>query len=403
MFHRILLAVAAAVLLPGVAVAQTVSLDALARSVEQETSPGHGGPSPEIVTIRPEFLAALRAELRDGGREVSIFTQLQGGQLEIVEVAGDMRYRAPAGCARCAGRSPIEIHTHPYENPISIIDLSIAEGGRRPVLVVTHDGLYLAIWSSDLAERGGVSRSTRIHRYSLFANRLECPARPPADGWSARTRMGRNVEAVMRAAAPAFGVRLYRLRDGAFRRMASMAATDSVFDWRAPVARSEFNLHERTLLRTAQAMQIGTAAGDGALFDPTILSAAWTDLWTRPPQVESEARAVLTDGLGLSYRLLSAQALGWFEPLPTTFYADDVGDTTRQSVRFTSVQYAADCSAVLVLEGAQAFAPDGVRYARGWRRSLDFTGPENAGWTPIDATDLPTDHHVPWGSSSEVD
>lgn len=374
------------------ALAQTVSLDAIAGQTAAGSRPQSPDKAPKTISIRPELAATLRAQVLDGGREVGLFLAYEDGRLRFDRAVGGQRYTAPGACPDCDFQMPLNAHTHPYENPFSVIDITLVAQRNAPSLVVTTRGMYLALPTMETQRTQPFGELRR--RYALFGNRLECPAAAPDDGWSAPTAMGRNVEGPMRGAAAALGVAIYVLDGDTFRRIDGVDASDPVFDPAHRVTLADLNLYEATLLRV---MAAATRAGWTGAFDAAADDPEWMALMTRMGEggrtpADYDAMPFIRDRTNPIGRL-------WFEALPTTVYGHPFADQSVPDLPFTSVQYSPDCAEVWVLRGRQGFRPETVVYEAGWRQARDG-GMTEAGWTPMAPADLPTGHAVPWGSSA---
>ena len=382
----------AVLLLAAPAVASgTVSLDEIAEQTLDSASSPSLAETPERITIDPALRDALLAQTLDGGREQSLAIRFLRGRLTFDRATPGLRYQTGDICQTCNYPQPIRGHTHPYENPFSVVDLKLAAASGSPNLVVTRGGqIYLALPTS--GSRALVEeRNQRILRYGLFANRLQCPARAPADGWAASTPMGRNVEIVMRGAAHDLGVAIYVLEGSTFRRLANVDHDERVLRVDEPVTTDQLNAYELSLLRVLHQVRLNgdvDPSGADRRFEAMLSGGEKTE---KNPSPEAKTDAI---------ELAQDWALGardvWLAALPTTAYRRNFADPTVSVLPFASVQWSGDCRNLLVLEGEQTFAPNGVRYSRGWRRPATATGAWNEGWTPMDPDALPTGQVVPW-------
>ena len=368
------------------------SLDGLAAWVQHGARPRSFDAAPERLTIDPALHQALAASVLDGGMEAGLHIALRDGRLSLARVIRGQRYRTADDCYDCFFPRPIRAHTHPYENPFSVQDLMLAASNDDTMLMVTTAGqVWLALPTKRARRDPGFSTPLR---YALFGNRLECPARPPSDGWAAPTAMGRRVEAVARAAAADLGLVLYVANPGEdLRRLAPVTHDVTALDPARVVPVGDLNLYETTLLRLmahqGQAPALAATEfrpGDGmALYDAAVASVSPTE-----PDAEYQ------EAMSLLGNLAASVSDEWFAALPTTVYATPFGDLETSTLPFRSVQMSDDCRDVMVLEGEQAFAPNTVAYTRGWRRPADGAGAANAGWTAMNTADLPRDDVVPW-------
>lgn len=377
----------------------TTRLDDLAELALKRAYPDTPETAPDIIEIDPALAAALRAEPIDGGREKTLYLKLEQTGLVLARSIAGERYRATGRCTDCDFETPIDGHTHPYENPLSVQDLVLTVDRRKPSLMAARDGrLWLAVptqASLDLPD--GASTGWTPLRHGFFSNRLECPARAPSDGWASDTAMARRVETAARAAAHQLHIALYVAEPGGlFRKLAPMPASDELLRWDRAFTPAELNAHERTLLRllhVANGWRIKNGVVWPAPDQPMPELQALLD--AAPEEEEAEVPEVVDGARKVANRASLASAR-WFSALPTTVYAQPFSDPTVPELSFASVQTSADCRDILLLEGVQTFAPDTVRYTRGWRRPRDLAGPETEGWTPIDPADFPTGQVVPW-------
>ena len=373
------------------AAAQT-SLDELAVRAMTRDFPASPEAAPETLDIDAGLAAALRAQPVDGGREKTLYMALVDGRLEPRKSALGERYRATGRCFDCDFPQPIHAHTHPYDNGLSVIDLLLAAQRKQPMLMAAHEGLlWLAVPTAEtLALNDHALDDWPPIRFGLFSNRLECPTRTPPDGWLGDSTMTRAVEAQARAAAAALRLALYVAEPGQpFRKLATPPADIPVLDPRRPLSAADLNAHERTLLSAMRAAGAGEVWPGPSTPDP-VLEAALN------LPAEEELNPAVSGGLRNIGNLTGRARAFWFSALPTTVYASSFSDPATPELAFVSVQNSPDCRETRVLEGVQTFAPDGVRYSRGWRRPRDLAGPAHAGWTPLAPADLPTDHLVPW-------
>lgn len=344
--------------------------------------------APERIRLNPTLAAALRAEPIPGGREKTLYLSLEGDDLILRRaIAGD-RYRATGFCADCDFVQPIRGHTHPYENPFSVVDLAIASREMKPSLMVTTTG---QIWLA-LPTGATVAHDSDIAtRYALFQGRLECPggrlAPAPADGWASPSAMGRRVELAARTAAAQFGLALYVAEPGEdFRRIAGLPPRPELAEG-AVVAASDLNIQEISLLRLLHA---------ASLSKPTA-PVAWPEPNRPYPALDHRLAVPSRTGVFRTASAIAGQAsAAWFSALPTTVYLTPFSDLSVDRLPFVSVQNSDDCRRVMVLDGVQTFAPDGVRYTRGWSRPRSSTAAPEVDWTPMTAADLPSGQVVPW-------
>ena len=361
---------------------QTATLASVAADTLAGRLPATPADAPEAISIEADLATALRAEPLPGGREKTLYISLDDGVLTLRRSIAGARYRASGVCTDCDFRQALRGHTHPYENPFSVIDLEIAAREKRASLMVTRNGqIWLALPTRAIPKSGPDPRATL--RYAVFGNRLECPARTPPDGWAASSVMGRRVEIVARATAREFGLALYVANPGeGFRRVEGMAA-DGIPSRGAVIRAADLNPFEMTLARLLH------AAGRPAtpLPGPTEAYTALDDFLAGRAGIDS------TGGLET---LVNGASQSWFSPLPTTVYLDDFSDLSLSELRFVSVQNSADCARILVAQGSQSFDPDAVRYGHGWSRERISTAPLLEGWTTMSAEEMPTGQVVPW-------
>ena len=361
---------------------QTPTLASVAADVLAGRLPASPAEAPAAVSIEADLAAALRAEPIPGGREKTLYFSLDDGVLTLRRSIAGARYRATGVCTDCNFRQALRGHTHPYENPFSVIDLDIAAREKRASLMVARNGqIWLALPTRAIPKAGPDPRATL--RYAIFGNRLECPARTPADGWAASSVMGRRVEIVARAAAQEFGLALYVADPGENLRRVQGVAADGVPARGEIIRAADLNLYETNLARLLHA---GGRPGE-PLPGPT---------QDYPALDEFLADRVGIDSTGGLDVLTNGVSRNWFTPLPTTFYLDDFSDLSLPELRFVSVQNSADCSRLMVMQGAQTFDPDTVRYIRGWSRDRTSTAPFTADWTAMTEADFPTGQVVPW-------
>jgi|GEM_PF-4222109 len=381
------------VLVAGPVLAQPAptSLDGLATWVQHGARPRNAEAAPERLTIDPALHAALAASVLDGGMEAGLHIALRDGRLSLARAIPGRRYRTADDCADCFFPRPIRAHTHPYENPFSVQDLMLAASNDDTMLMVTTAGQVWLALPTKRARRD--ARDSTPLRYALFGNRLECPARPPADGWAAPTAMGRRVEAVARAAATDLGLVLYVANPGEdLRRLAPTPHGVIALDPAQVVPAGDLNLYETTLLRLmAHQGRPALAAtpfrpdGEMAPYDAAVATLS-----------QSGPGAEYQGALALVGNLSARVSDEWLSALPTTVYTVPFGDLAAPTLPFRSVQMSDDCRSVLVLEGEQTFAPNTVVYARGWRRTVDEPGAANEAWAAMDPTDFPRGQVVPW-------
>jgi hypothetical protein len=394
----------AALLLAAPASAATsMTLDELAAQVNVPALPRDVALAPDGITIGAALRDILLAQPLEGGREQTVYLRFDpaAGALSFDRAIPGDRYRASGRCDDCDYPKPIQVHTHPYENPFSVVDLIIAGRTRTVSLVAARDGrLWLAIpttGSHDIARE-----EWREFRYALFGNRLQCPARTPPGGWAASTPMARNVEIVARAAAHDLKVALYVLDPGqtVFRKLADFDHGEPMFAIDRPFQVADFNAYEMALLRTLDLASGDRETREGPWFgreagiDPRGGSATLPARLATPPD-ESDDPAV--QGAPRNAASIAADASAhWLRPLPTTIYRVPYRDLSRASLPFASVQYSADCRDILVLQGEQVFVPDAVAYTRGWRRPRAQSGPWSEGWQELSPAGFPTGQSVPW-------
>lgn len=341
--------------------------------------------APPIIALNPDLAAALRAEPIDGGRERTLYLALADGRLSLARSIVGSRYRATGTCLDCDFVQPIRGHTHPYENPFSVVDLRIAASEGRPSLMVTTAG---QIW---LALPTGATRPPApdiAERFALFGNRLECGVETPADGWAAPSAMGRRVEVIARVAADQLGLALYVADPGQdFRKLAPVPTDIEAVAPKGIVHAAELNTYERSLLRLL--LRAGqTPAGQ---------TVAWTPPTEPYPALDRALSAPARYGVLRMAAFIAAGAESqWFSALPTTVYVEGFADLDKDELPFVAVQNSADCSRVLVMEGRQTFAPDTVRHSRGWWRDRTSTAPIEQSWTEMAGADFPTGQVVPW-------
>lgn len=341
--------------------------------------------APATIAVDPDLAAALRAEPIDGGREKTLYLELADRRLSLARSIVGSRYRATGACLDCDFVQPIRGHTHPYENPFSVVDLRIAAAEGRPSLMVTTAG---QIW---LALPTGETRPPTpniAERFALFGNRLECGVAAPADGWAAPSAMGRRVEMVARVAADQLGLALYVAHPGQdFRKLAPVPTDIEAVAPKGIVHAADLNTYERSLLRLLH----------GAGQTPGGQTVAWTPPTEPYPALDRALSAPARYGVLRMAAFIAAGAESqWFSALPTTVYVEGFADLEKDELPFVAVQNSADCSRVLVMEGRQTFAPDTVRYSRGWWRDRTSTTPIEQGWTEMGDADFPTGQVVPW-------
>ncbi len=365
------------------ALAQVPTLDSIAADALSHRYPASPQAAPAAISIDPDLAAALRAEPLPGGREKTLYFALDDGRLTLRRSIAGARYRATGSCLDCHFRQPVRGHTHPYENPFSVMDLELAAGGNTPSLMVARNGqIWLAL---PTRARPKSDRDPRAAlRYALFGNRLECPAMTPADGWASTTVMGRRVEAVARTAAAEFGMALYVADPGQdFRRVEGLTGTAMPAPGRLRAA--DLNAYERSLSRLLHAAVFRNSDGWP---EPTEAFPALDAFFAQNAGDPTAGLERLTDSAGSRYN--------WFSALPTTLYLTRYNDLSAPELPFVSVQNSADCSRIMVLQGRQSFEPDGVVYERGWSRDRASIAPLEEGWTVMTAADMPTGQVVPW-------
>jgi hypothetical protein len=368
---------------PATATAQTPTLDSIAADALVNRYPANLEAAPAAISIRPELADALRAEPLPGGQEKTLYFALDDGVLTLRRSIAGARYRASGVCLDCSFRQPISGHTHPYENPFSVIDLEIAAGENRPSLMVARNGqIWLALPTRARPKTGRDPRA--ILRYAMFGNRLECPAITPPGGWASTTVMGRRVEAVARTAAVEFGLALYVADPGQdFRRVEGLEGTAMPPPNR--IRDVELNPYERSLARLLHAAAFRNNDG-------------WPEPTEPFPALDAFFAEQAGDPSGGLDRLTNGAAAhsNWFSALPTTMYLTPFDNLEARELRFVSVQNSADCTRLMVLQGRQTFEPDGVVYEWGWSRDLASTAPVEEGWDIMTAAEMPTGQVVPW-------
>lgn len=394
----------AALLLAAPAAAETaMPLAELAGYINNRLLPSTVAASPEAISIDAALRDRLLTLPLDGGREQNFYLRFDpaAGTLSFERAVMGARYRATGVCDDCNYPQPVQGHTHPYENPFSVVDLIIAGRTNRASLMAASDGrLWLAVPSAK--SRDIALEEWREFRYALFGNRLQCPARTPPGGWASTTAMGRNVEIVARAAAHDLKVALYVLDPGAtaFRKLPDFDHGEPLFDIDRRFEVGDLNAYEMALLRTLTLASATREAAEG----PWLNRESEIDPRGPAPRLDAElaAPADETDppeiqGAPRNAANIASDARGyWFRPLPTTVYRASFADLSRPTVPFVSVQLSADCRDVMVLQGEQSFAPNGVAYTRGWRRERSGAGPWNAGWRPMEPDRFPRGQVVPW-------
>lgn len=363
--------------------AQVPTLDSIAADALAQRYPSSPQTAPAAISINPELAAALRAEPLPGGQEKTLYFALDDGALTLRRSIAGARYRATGVCADCNFRQPIRGHTHPYENPFSVIDLEIAAGENRPSLMVARNGqIWLALPTRVRPKTGRDPRA--VLRYAMFGNRLECPATVPPDGWASTTLMGRRVEVVARTAAREFGLALYVADPGEdFRRVEGLDGTALPPPGRVRAA--DLNVYERSLSRLLHAAAFRNNDG-------------WPEPTEAFPVLDAFFAEQVSDPTAGLERLTGGAAanFNWFSALPTTLYLTPFNNLAAQELRFVSVQHSPDCSRVTVLQGRQTFEPDGIVYEWGWSRDRASTAPLEEGWTVMAPADMPTGQVVPW-------
>lgn len=368
------------------------TLDALAAWVQIGNRPVDAARAPATLSIDRELQSQLIGTVLDGGMEATLHLALRDGRLSLARTVAGRRYRTSTACEDCFFVQPFTGHTHPYENPFSVQDLMLAASGGRPSLMVTTAGqIWLAVPTKRAVRNAD---GWWPLRYALFGNRLECPARSPADGWAAPTPMGRRVEAVARAAAHDLGLALYVADPGEdFRKVEGIDHRLPVLDFTRPVAVDQFNTYEMTLLRLMHhqgensdgLLPTFTPDQDMGKFDQAVAGLATT-----------ERNPAIVGGIRLLGNMSSEASDHWLHALPTTVYTHPYADLEAATLPFMAVQMSDDCDWIMVLKGEQTFAPNSVAYTAGWRRRADATGPVNAGWAEMDRADFPRGHVVPW-------
>ncbi len=386
--------------------ATTMTLDQLAAQVNLPALPRDVSLAPDAITISVALRDVLLAQPLDGGREQTVYLRFDpaAGALSFDRAVPGHRYRASGRCEDCDFPQPVQVHTHPYENPFSVVDLIIAGRSRTVSLMAARDGrLWLAIPTT--SSHGIAVEEWREFRYALFGNRLQCPARTPPGGWASSTPMGRNVEIVARAAAHDLKVALFVLDRGqtAFRKLPDFDHGEPMFAIDRPFQVADLNAYEMALLRTLDLASGDRETREGPWFareagiDPGAGAAALLARLAEPPDAFDEFDDPSVQGAPRNAAKIASDASAyWLRPLPTTIYRVPYRDLSRASLPFASVQYSADCRDVLVLQGEQAFAPDGVTYSRGWKRSANHPGAWSDGWTAMQPGDFPSGQVVPW-------
>lgn len=363
--------------------AQTPTLSSIAADAQAQRYPASPQTAPTSISIAPDLAAALRAEPLPGGQEKTLYFSLDDGILTLRRSIAGARYRASGVCTDCNFSQPISGHTHPYENPFSVIDLEIAAAERKPSLMVARNGQIWLALPTRAGPKAGRDPSA-VLRYAVFGNRLECPAITPSDGWATATVMGRRVEAVARTAAAEFGLALYVADPGQdFRRVEGLEGSAMPSPGRVRAA--DLNVYELSLSRLLHAAVFRNSNGWP---EPTrafpVLDAFFTE-HTADPTAGLER---LTDA--------AAANANWFSALPTTLYLTPFNNLAAQELRFVSVQNSADCTRIMVLQGRQTFEPDGVVYEWGWSRDRASSAPLEEGWTVMAPADMPSGQVVPW-------
>lgn len=400
-----LAAIVAAVLLatPAGARDATMPLAELAGHINNGFLPSTVATSPEEITIDAALRDRLLTLPLDGGREQNFYLRFDpaAATLTFDRAVMGARYRATGVCDDCDYPQPVQGHTHPYENPFSVLDLIIAGRTNRASLMAARDGrLWLAVPTS--GSREVAIEEWREFRYALFGNRLQCPARTPPGGWASATAMGRNVEIVARAAAHDLKVALYVLDPGkgAFRKLPNFDHGEPLFDIDRRFEAADLNAYEITLLRT---LTLASATREGAE-GPWLNRESEIDPRGPSPRLDAELNAAVDEsdppeiqGAPRNTANIASDARRyWFRPLPTTIYRASFADLSKPAVPFVSVQLSRDCRHVMVLQGEQGFAPDGVVYSRGWRRARTGGGAWNEGWTEMTPGAFPAGQVVPW-------
>jgi hypothetical protein len=372
------------------------TLTMIAEMAPTEAYPENPEAAPGTIDLPADFAEALRATPLDGGREKRLFISFLSGAPVLEFAAGGARYTASGSCPQCAFPQPITGHTHPYENPFSVQDLKLVARWKEPSLMVTRSGqVWLALPTlATVALPQTPADDWRTTRYALFGNRLECSAREPSDGWASPTVMGRRVEAVARAAAAELGIALYVADPGQpLRRLAAMPADLDLLSLTRPFDASDLNTYEMSLLRVMHGVAY---SGDGKGVRWPVPTEAYAPLDEAMSQARPERSPGTVGGMRNVGDIAAMGGAYWIEALPTTVYTQAFSDVTARELTFVSIQNSADCSRVLVMEGVQTFAPDGVRYGRGWARDRASTAPIEQGWTVMTEADFPTGQVVPW-------
>ena len=378
-----------------------VTLGAIAEVVPATRFPDSPETAPATISMPDTFAAAVRATPIDGGREKTLFIAFRAGQPVLKAAIGGARYTASGACGQCDFPMPISGHTHPYENPFSVQDLSLVMQRRQPSLMVTTTGqIWLALPTQQTLQVAAPSSrevdAWLTMRYALFGNRLECPARVPNDGWASPTAMGRRVEASARAAASQLGIALYVSRPGEpLQRLARTSSDMEVFRGTSGLTPDDLGVFELSLLRLMHGVAERSRSGPVRWPEPSQPYPELDAALTLPVGGTGERRETVSGLLNLG-RLQAAAGDHWITALPTTVYTAPFADTSRRDLPFVSVQNSADCSRILVMEGVQTFAPDSVTYSRGWARDRRSTAALTEGWSVMASEDFPRGQVVPW-------
>lgn len=378
-----------------------VTLGAIAEMVPGKTFPSSPETAPATITLPDTFAAAVRAAPLDGGREKKLFIAFRAGQPVLKAAIGGERYTGSGECGHCDFPMPIPGHTHPYENPFSVQDLTIVLNNEEPSLMITTTGqIWLAVPTQRSIRATGAEPidvgSFARTGYAFFGNRLECPASVPTDGWASPTTMGRRVEISARAAASQMGIALYVANPGEpLRKLADAGADLALLRASRPLAEEDLGVFELSILRLMHAVGRTADSGDVRWPEPTEAYPELDQALALPVGGTGTRRDSISIPLNL-YRIESIASEHWISALPTTIYTTPFADTSRRDLPFVSVQNSPDCSRILVMEGVQTFAPDSVTYSRGWARDRQSDAAITEGWSVMAPRDFPRGQAVPW-------